>query len=563
MHRCRFPWGLAVALLAGTVSAFRDWDGFRFGPPPSASSENIPWSVAGLGDGRVVVAGQTNDSACCRLDTAGVFGGPVPPGFRMTPFLGFPSRSPSAWNPILQWGEGSRERRWLDLQPGPRGGFLTVGTIADTILLTGTHRIWRGGWAPDSTSPWDSDALFSAGGSGALGVGVWSDSGMRLRHLRTRVGLGRVEGRQILTDSSGFTIAGSIAPMSDGWMFDGPDSFAIRRSTGDCFAYHSGPTSRESWWTTLPCRPMFVPGIVRTPQGLWMAFNDSASGDSASPAPPWARLSRPGLALIDPETGRVLARRYPFGDMRGVVRAIAADEEGNLLLQGEQGSTYSGPGGESIVVRDTVRGMGLFAGNWVAASGWVAALDPSGGVRAFRQLRGLESHDGWKLRPHPLGGWLGLSWDETNRLGFSRLHHFDDSLGLVESSPLLPAAVDLEVGEDGKILLSGWNPADLAVPSWLGGSGSMWLAFCRTGTEGATEVRSFRERSLRLLGNGSFREIVSAAPGTIHLRFVDPEGRILLDRMVQPGAMIPVPRGLSSWVARQGGITSGGRTLRP
>lgn len=515
-------------------------------------SKNVPWAVARLEDGRLVVAGQSGDSTCCRWDTAGVFGGAPKTEYDIVPFIGFPTPQSSNWNPAMQWGEGFWKASWFDLKPRAGGGFLTVGRIADTLLFTGTRRIWRGGQMPDSTAGGDWNAIFDAGGGGGIGVGEWSDSGMRLRLLRAKGSILDAYGWQILSDSTGFTIAGRYHSTSGGWVFDDLDSFAID-AYHSCFAYHSGGTPRDAWWVALPCPIMMPPEITRTRHGVWMTFNDTSSLSINPSAHPWYRELRPGLARIDPSNGRVLDSLHPFGTMQGLSRAIASDEEGNILVQGDQASDFHGPTGAYPLVYDTLHGVGAFSGRGLVSAGWLALLDSSGAVRKFRQLHGLENSGGWKLLRHPSGGWLGLSWDEKGLVGFSRLYHFGDSLELIDSSERLPAAVDLELGPEGEILLSGWNPARVPVASWLVGSGSMWVASCRSGSEGTTRVRHPGSGSLGMRVRGRVLEMTSASPASIRLRAYDPGGRLLLDRNAEPGARLDLPRGLSLWIAHQDG----------
>lgn len=545
---------LAILLVvASAIPAFRDWQGLRFGLTKPGSMQDRPFGVGKLAKGRLVVAGRSNDSTCCRLDSAGEFGG-IHPSMEGLPFVGVPDPTRS-FEPVLQWGvlRGGAPT-WYDLQPDPRGGFLTAGAIGDTLLFTGRNRVWFRGITPDSTSEWDDSAQVARGGGGGVGVGFWTSTDqMRLRLLRFPWLLNDRIAWQVLVDSAGFTVAGWFEAFQPGLMYEGENSFAFPASVGACFLFHAGEPSGPKWFATLPCPLRGVPGeAVRYGSRIWATFNDSHPEVNDDSGMPWYHGMRPGLARFDLATGMELDRVHPFGSMHGVVQSIARDENGNLLLQGEQSSSFEGPGGIVVPVLDTVHGQDGWADSYSISSGWLGLLDSSGTLLRFRSLHGLENAGGWKLRRVQGMGWLGLNWDHRDVLGWSRIYLFDDTLGVIEASPRLPNAMDIELGPDGEILLTGVVRAQEPAASFLRGTGSMWVASCRLGAEPATGIRPPRGGDLGLWHRGRFLEVNSSSSAAIRLRAFDPGGRLLLDRNVGPGAKLQVPRGLSLWTLQQG-----------
>lgn len=547
--------------IANAIPAFRDWTGFRFGSAAPEYSRDIPWAVQRMPDRRLVVAGQSDDSTCCWLDPVGAFGGSLLQ-LEATPFVGFPDSSSAAWSPVHQWGYRSGSRvRWFDLQGTKDGGFATVGTIADTILFTGTKRVWRGGQAPDTTDGLEQREILGAGGGGGVGIGIWSDSGMRLRLLRFGTDVQWLMGWQILSGNGGITIAGRFETRVPGQVLEGRDSFPYHASEGTCFAFHLGEEAAAKWWTTLPCAPKLHAEITRTSSALWLTFNDSALDRTIdSSGQPWYRGVRPGLARLDPATGAVQARLHPLGDMQGMVRSVASDETGNLLLQGEQSSAFRGRDGVLPPVLDTLQGpLSITA----ITAGWLALLDSNGTLRKFRQLVDLENVGGWKIRRAQGIGWIALSWDEHDVLGWSRLYLFDDSLRVIDSTPRLPSAFDVELDSRGEILLTGMSRDSDSAVSWLRGSGSMWVASCRLGSESTGFDREGGAAPLQARVHRGSMEIVGAPGLPIRVRGSDARGRLWLDRVVATGTRLELPRGLSIVVLEQNGQVQKQRSLTP
>lgn len=560
MHESSPSRFLAIVLVvASAVPAFRDWRGFRFGMVDPVYSRDIPFAVHRLPDGRLVVAGQSDDSTCCRLDPVGAFGGSLLQ-LEATPFVGFPDSTSMAWGPLHQWGYRSGSRvRWFDLQGTEGGGFATVGAIADTVLFTGSKRIWKGGQAPDSTDWFHPEEVRASGGGGGVGIGVWSEEGMRLRLLRFGPGVDWPMGWQILSENGGITIAGRLEARESGHVFEGIDSFPYPASEGTCFAFHLPVAAMAKWWTTQPCVPKVHAEITRTASGLWLTFNDSSQdGTVDSSGNPSYRGIRPGLARLDPATGAVLERMHPLGGMQGMVRCLASDEAGILLLQGEQSSAFRSEDVELPPVLDSVHGLYP-----AISAGWMALLDSNGTLRKFRQLHDLENVGGWKIRRAPGIGWVALSWDEKDILGWSRLYLFDDSLRVIDSTPRLPNAFDLELDDRGEILLTGTSrDSDSAVP-WLSGSGSMWVASCRLGTEPSRVGREGASRGLGASIRRGVLEITGAQGVPIRVRGTDPRGRLWLERVVATGVRFDLPRGLSIIVLEQDGQVQVERVLVP
>lgn len=558
------PHSLALAILlslASAVPAFRDWTGVRFGIVNPSNHADLPWAVHRMPDGRWVVAGQSNDSTCCRLDPVGAFGSSLLQ-LESTPFVGFPDSASAAWSPVHQWGFRNDWRvRWFDLQGTEGGGFVTVGSIADTLLFTGRKRVWLGGQAPDSTYGTDPAEIRASGGGGGVGIGYWSASAMRLRLLRFGPMVHWPMGWQVLSGNGGVTIAGSFIAQDPGHVFEGLDSFPYPGAKGTCFAFHLGEAATAKWWTTLPCVPKLNAEITWTASGLWLTFNDSAPDRTIdSSGQPWYRGVRPGLARLDPATGAVQERMHPLGGMQGMVRSLASDEAGNLLLQGEQSSAFRGRDGVFPPVLDTLQGPLPFT---AITAGWMALLDSNGTLRKFRQLHDLENVGGWKIRRLPGVGWVALSWDAQDVLGWSRLYLFDDSLRVIDSTPRLPNTFDVELGAQGEILLAGTSrDSDSAFP-WIRGSGSMWVASCRSGSESSGVGRGGGATTLQARVHRGVMGITGAPGLPIRVRGTDPRGGIWLDRVVMSGGRLDLPRGLSIVVLEQDGRVQVQRSLVP
>jgi len=155
--------------------------------------------------------------------------------------------------------------------------------------------------------------------------------------------------------------------------------------------------------------------------------------------------------------------------MQGSFRAMAAHENGSLLLQVEQASSFYWKYEPYYPQIDT-----LSKEFGIQRTSVLALLDSSGNLRGFRSLKGLANASAWKIRRAPGRGWLLLTWDELGFFGWSRLYLLDDSLNLRETSDTLPAATDVEIGADGRILLTGIATYSTVNPAWLTGAGSMW-----------------------------------------------------------------------------------------
>jgi len=495
------------------------------------------------------------------MDPVGAFAGPDWQ-LEATPFLAFPESGAKAWSPTSQWGyRGQLHARWFDLQPDGAGRFLTVGSIADTVLFTGEYRIWYGGKSPDSTDWLDHAAVLAGGGGGGVGIGIWSDSGMKLRLLRFGEGVTWPLGWQVLPESDGFTMVGRFESPEAGWVWDGVDSFSYAATPGTCFVYRKREGAGSSWWSDLPCPARIPSEIVRTGSGLWATFNDSVRDAGSDPSGlSWCRGIRPGLERLDPSTGLQVERLHPLGDMQGIVRALASDERGSLLLQGEQSSIVRLGQLAFPPVLDTLVGQGELSS---ITAGWLALVDSSGTLRRFRQLHGLENVGGWKIRHAPGIGWVALSYDDKDFLGWSRLYLFDDTLGVIDSSPRLPQAMDVELGNNGDILLSGVVGTLDSSTTWLRGTGSMWVASCRLGAQTPTGVRSPSPTRLSLRRHGRTMVVTTGVPGAIRLRAYGVEGRIVLDRWISSGSTVDLPRGVATWFAQQGSMTATLRTVGP
>ena len=522
-----------------------------------------------------MVAGQSDDSTCCRFDSVGAFGGSSQ-ALEQVAFVADVDSAASAWNPRFQWGYRMDARqRWFDLKRLPGGGFVTVGAVADTVLFTGTRRIWRQGWAPDSTDGYDSRAILAAGGGGGVGIGFWSDTGMALRLLRSDGYSRWPMGWQIVLDAARVIVVGRFESATPGVVMEGVDSFPYAPTSaepspygppgpGACFAYRVGNGADLPWWTSLPCVRWVHPEAARTPRGLWMTYNDSFPEGVGDPSGiSWYDGIRPGLARLDPASGAILEHARPMGSMEGVVRSLASDEAGSLLLQGEQASVFRGESGSYPPILDTLVSDTPDGALYGVAAGWMALLDPTARLVRFRQLHGLEDLGGWKLRRVPGIGWLALSWDEKDLLGWSKLYLFDDSLRLIDSTPRLPYAFDVELGAHGEILLAGRSrESDSAVP-WLRGSGSMWVASCRLGSESTVVGRGGGATTLQSRVHRGSLEITGAPGVPIRVRGTDPRGGIWLDRVVATGTRLDLPRGLSIVVVEQEDRVHVQRTLVP
>ncbi|MCB9495952.1 MAG: hypothetical protein H6686_03590 [Fibrobacteria bacterium] len=434
-----------------------------------------------------------------------------------------------------------------------------MGTIADTVLFNGTRRIGYGWDAPDSTDGMDRAAILARGGGGGVGFGSWADSGVDLRLLRFGSGVGRSSGTQVLNSPSGPIVIGSFEADSPGVLFEGVDSFAFPRGAS-CFAFHANGGTGGKWFVSAACRPFASPTAVLAGDHLWLVANDSFPGPASTVGPLDSRGVRPGLARIHSETGRMEFRYFPFDSMQGAIGSIAGDDAGNLLLQGDQSSEFVFGGVALAPIPDTVQGGEDLA---VVTTGWLALLDSAGHLRRFRQLHGIENMGGWKVRHVPGAGWVALAWDRWDLVGWARLYLFDDDLVLLDSSPRLPSAFDMEIGSDGEILLTGAVREGQLLPSWLRGEGSMWVASCRFGAPagvspfgGGVGMPRLVQRGDHLVGVGDLRD-------EMLVKGFDLLGNRIFQGPLARGARVALPRGTSIWVVEHPGARTVLRATLP
>lgn len=513
-----------------------------------------------LPSGDIVIAGNDDDSACCRLGPLGSF----------TPD---PTQGPSAWiewfdstgtskNEHWTWGylRGmSNIPRWFDLMPLPEGSVIAAGTIGDSVLFTGGNRVSQGTSTIDSLKTQQWNEVIAKGGGGGIGVTKWSASGRvewrRLLRLgRSSLRVSSIGWQLAALSGSDILLAGNIALDSAGSVWDGSDSMMLPAGS-TCFVARYGTDGTKERMTGVPCKRLEYPSITATRNGVvWMVQSKPISTDSDTSA--WGRYEgfRPFLARMDGTTPIVF---HPLGSMQGTFRAIASHENGSLLLQGEQ-TTALNWSGRTIAPRpDTTRG-GIGP---VIRSSFLLLADTAGKPVAYQSLKGFSNAGGWKIRRVPGRGWLLLSWDEQDLLGWSRLYLLDDSLNVREMSDTLPPTLDAEVTSDGSILLSGYDRAPSRGSSWLSGSGAMWAASCRVVTPSvAVRAPIVSSKALRL--SGSLVRIALPPGKSTLLSVYDHAGRLVHREVVHDGSAYLPPRGIHILSLRRDHLTEIVKTVR-
>ncbi len=548
-------------MISSSASGFSDWTGFRFGANRPSGAGDYAWAVGKLPSGGFVIAGGDDDSGCCRWDSVGAFSAE-------------PTQGPSAW---IGWfdPDGSKRRehwnwgylrgpvnrpRWFDLIPFPDGSVIAAGNIGDSVLFTGSERISYGTRTPDSlkTELWSE--VIAKGGGGGMGIAKWSPNG-NLEWTRL-LRLGRASPKassiawQVAATSSGreVLLSGSIFLDSAGTVWDGADSLQLP-SGSTCFVARFGIDGTKGRMIGTPCKRSEHASLALVgDHTVWMAQGDPVTTNSDTSA--WGRYDgfRPFLARMDGPTPSIL---HPLGNMRGSFRAIAAHENGSILVQGEQASTLDWFGRPIAPRPDTTRG-GIGP---VIRTSFLLLADSTGKPVAFQSLKGFSNAGGWKIRRVPGRGWLLLSWDEQDLLGWSRLYLLDDSLNVLEMSDTLPPALDAKVASDGSILLSGYDRAPSRGSSWLSGSGTMWAATCRVQTP-SVGITTPTSSSGALRKSGSLVRIALRPGETALLSVHDHAGRSVHRETVHDGSSYLPPRGIHILSLHRGHLTETVKTVR-
>jgi hypothetical protein len=457
--------------LASLSCAFDRYKAFRFGQAPvSGSSRDQSWAITPSGPDGYFVAGGVDDSTCCVTFPTGSFG--APNGLdRVLSHSRFDSTGLSLWRK-LTWGSFPGVR-WFDLAPSTGGAVLSAGTQGDTVLFTGSYRVSHKTSTPSTIPSSDRRAVIGGGGGGGWGVARWSATGDLLWNGLFRLQV--TSGSTVATAwnvSSGasdeITVSGRISTTSatQGWW--GSDSFPVP-SGSSCFLFGSDANGGSPWWRAF-AGPSGEPGFhAFSPTRLWLAAADTAPGMVPSSVVGNYTGWRPRLRSFVPTTGATQAELSPLLEMQGSFRGIAAHENGSLLLQAEQASSFFWNGQPRYPQVDTLSKV-----YGIQRTSVLALLDSTGILRGFRSLKGLANASAWKVRRAPGRGWLLLTWDELGFFGWSRLYLLDDSLNLLETSDTLPMATDVELGSDGRIVLTGIASSSTVNPPWLTGTGTMW-----------------------------------------------------------------------------------------
>lgn len=435
---------------------------------------------------------------------------------------------------------------------------VATGNIGDSVLFTGTERISHGTRTVDSLKTQHWSEVIAKGGGGGIGIARWSADG-RIAWTRL-LRLGRSSpplsalGWQLDALSDSVVLSGRITQDSVGNVWDGSDSIVLPAGS-TCFVARYGTNGTKGRMTGIPCKRLEHPSVAATRNGaVWMVQADAISTNSDTSG--WARYEgfRPFLARMEGKTPITL---HPLLSMQGGFRAIASHENGSLLIQGEQATTLDWSGRTIAPRPDTTRG-GIAP---VIRSSFLLLADSAGTPVAFQSLKGFSNAGDWKIRRVPGKGWLLLSWDEQDLLGWSRLYLLDDSLNVLEISDTLPPTLDAEVAGDGTILLSGYARAPLRGSSWLSGSGTMWAASCRAVTPSAAiQAPIVSSKALRL--SGSLIRFALGPGESARLIVHDLAGRLVHREAVHDGSAYLPPRGIHILSLRRDHSTEIVKTIR-
>jgi hypothetical protein len=231
-----------------------------------------------------------------------------------------------------------------------------------------------------------------------------------------------------------------------------------------------------------------------------------------------------------------------------------------LLLQGEQVSDLHWNGSTWVPISDT---SPTINGGKLVRSSFLALLDSSGSLRAFRRLSDLANAGAWKIRRIPGKGWLVLTVDQQDILEWSRLYLLDDSLNLLESSDTLPMAQDVELAKDGHILVSGMAHDLDSTAHWISGTGSMWTASCRLG-QPTTRITSGNHPSqvAHIHQTGSILGFDLPAGESAFFEVLDPTGVTRFHGRIDATTRLELPRGISLCRLRDGQSMETARYVR-
>lgn len=540
---------LMLALVVGG-NAFQNWKGFRFGAfGGNGDSRDLAFAVGQIPSGNFLVAGGIDDSACCKWDSIGQFysDGSYSGG---VPWLEQLDTSGQNLGESLVWGylRGGNGVRWYDLMRSPYSGYFTAGSIGDTVLFTGTERVSRYGVTPDTFDATNLREVIRRGGGGGIGIGRWTDSGQlaQLHLLRFQFPVwqdaGMTIGWQIHLEKEWISVSGTLAADSAGQLWEGSDSFPVPAGNS-CFVYSMDTSSSNKWFATTSCIQWLPSEHIVFGGTIWSTATDTFSGPRSSTGNPYYRGWRPGLLKLDASTGQIFERVHPMGAMQGMARALAVHENGSMLLVGEQSGTLQWNGRNLDAILDSSTGL---TGYKLPVSSFFALLDTSGSLRAFKQLHGLDNAGGWKVRRIPGKGWLALTWDEKDVLGWSRLYLFDDSLNLLDSSDRVPEAMDVELGIDGRILVSGRSRSADSTATWLKGEGSMWVASCWLGPSRTTRLLAQASKSklaMWQMGKNLKFELSGSPDGLLEIFGLD--GGVRFHGQVNSATVVELPDGVS------------------
>lgn len=427
------------------------------------------------------MVGGSDDSICCRWDSLGAFY--LDPFAGRTAWQGTFDSVGNLENQQWTWSRATptNSARWFDLQIAEDGGALAVGTIGDTVLFTGTRRISYGTNTPETLRTASRRELIERGGGGGIGIARWHSNGTLdwLRLLRIDFPTTTATtGWQVSQAPGGdIFVTGRLTADSAGFLWQGPDSFPVPKGNS-CFTFAMDAAGMDGWLRTLPCPPFESSIHVVRGDWIWETMADSVPGGSRSGIWGDYRGWRPLLVRRDRYQAGLRDQLHPLGAMQGSFRAMAVHENGSILLQGEQASDLDWNGRIIPPRPDTARG---YYGMKSIRSSFLLLTDSVGSPLAFQSLAGFANPGAWKIRRIPSRGWLLLGWDEQDIVGWTRLYLLDDSLNVLEVSDTLPSALDVELGPDGRILLTGFaKPRDSSL-AWIRGTGSMWAAWCRIG----------------------------------------------------------------------------------